>query len=613
MNNTNELRRFGIIYKNFIYKWIKIGRFNGEWVKKKEDGITDSDELAAMYRDIFRGAVLDDFYKMTLAFGGPVERNDGYAEYIDRLDVENKQIGVLDRKIFFIESHIKRNEYLKLRIDSGLASIIEKQEIEDNSKIIEKEAPIHAKLLEKRNNLRKLRPVYTLCMIPRGLVKTTVFQVHRSAWYYLRDAVNKRQAPIIFILHADAKRAEENLGLIKGVLDIDYIKYAFNDVLKITRDRVDRLSFKDNSTVMRKEDHFMTGSIGMDFGGEHATYYFVDDAVLDINSDTEEKNEKIIKWFYKLRWLDDHSGDFRIEMVGTHYLDDSLYVELLKYEEGKDIVSWIQGATVLQEDGTLLYNFPEVYNAKHCESLKRTSKLDQYMAQVEMIPQTRKRLVDIVTGIDYIFDWDEEFNLDFLMKNACIVTVKDPSYSLLNKKIGDGRSRDATMTAAIHNGCAYIFDATQLFGGRTKEIYQPLLEQVREYRSDIVIQDAQGTQRNLAFDLQDLLEKDVTHEFMMIPYGKPKVAGDGKAMRVANVLSEQFLMGKIKVLSSLGVVIAELERRVKTLDFLDDLVMLTSIDFRWAEQYGIDNKFCEETKASMNYAPWGGRNGTTGY
>ena len=115
MNDTNELRRFGTIYKNFIHQWIDIGRFNPEFLKKQEDGIDDKDELAAMYRDIFRAAVLDDFYKMTLAFGSPVERNKGYVKYIDRLDVENKQIGALDRKIFFIESHIKRKEYLELK------------------------------------------------------------------------------------------------------------------------------------------------------------------------------------------------------------------------------------------------------------------------------------------------------------------------------------------------------------------------------------------------------------------------------------------------------------------------------------------------------------------
>ena len=316
VESMNELRRFGTIYKNFIYHWIELDIFNGKWVKEQEDKCADDDALASMYREMFRGAVLDDFYKMTLAFGSPVERNDKYRKYIERLDVENKQIGIIDRKIYRFDIKVKRKEALELKRDSGMITPLEKEELRKTTKAITDSIKKYNELIEERNVLREKRPVYTLCMIPRGLVKTTVFQVHRSAWYYLRDAVNKRQAPIIFLLHADAKRAEENLGLVRDILFIDYIFYAFKDVLNIVRDRVDRLSFKDNSTVMRKEDHFMTGSIGMDFGGEHATYYFVDDAVLDNNTDTVEKSEKIIKWFYKLRWLDDHSGDFRIEMVG---------------------------------------------------------------------------------------------------------------------------------------------------------------------------------------------------------------------------------------------------------------------------------------------------------
>ncbi len=71
----NELVRFGEIYRGHMEQWVEIGRFNGEWLKKKEAEAKTDIERATFYMNAFRAAILDDFVKATLAFGSPILRN----------------------------------------------------------------------------------------------------------------------------------------------------------------------------------------------------------------------------------------------------------------------------------------------------------------------------------------------------------------------------------------------------------------------------------------------------------------------------------------------------------------------------------------------------------
>ncbi len=153
-----------------------------------------------------------------------------------------------------------------MQSESGLITILEKEELITITEFVEKNNKKYHKYLDERQVWRNKRTDFTLCMIPRGLVKTTVFQVHRGAWYYLRDTIQKKQAPVIFLMHADLPRAYENLNLVKQVFEIPYIKYAFKDILKRDVDRVDRLNFSVKNKIQRKESHFITGSVGMDLG-----------------------------------------------------------------------------------------------------------------------------------------------------------------------------------------------------------------------------------------------------------------------------------------------------------------------------------------------------------
>lgn len=617
-NDTASLLKLGQFYKQQVGEWIRHGRFDEQWYKDKTANILDARELAVFHKNLFRAAVLQDFWKFTYSISDVIDRNDKYVKYIDRIDKENIPIGTLDRKIVKIENIKKDIDILKSKVVEGTITQRELNTLKELEHRYDGLREKYEQYVKERAELRLKRPVTTLCMIPRGLLKTTIFQAHRALWYYLRDAVHKNQSPIIFLLHSVIDKANETLSLIKDVADLEHIKFAFGDKLQRTVDRVNRLSFNDISNVMRKEDHFITGSVGMDFGGEHGTYYFVDDAVLETNTDTEEKSSAIKKWFHRLTWLNDHSGDFRIEMVGTHYWDDSLYVDLSMQEECVDIVTWIEGASSRDEDGNIVLNFPEVYDQKSLDKLKRTSPAYQYMSQVEMIQQKRVKLIDIIDGIDYIFNYDEEFTLDFLLKNGVIVTSKDPSYSTVNKKEGDGKSRDTTITGVIYHDCFYVIDEHQLFGGDTETIAEPLIKQVRQYQSDIFICDAQGTQKNYAIEFYRMLKNDtrIKSAVKFIPYTKPKQNNTiGKASRASVVLSEWFRMGKIKVNSSCYRMIDELERRTKGYDFLDCLLMVTSIDFVKAEKAIVDNKRYGYYNGGgyLTKKKWGVHNATTGY
>ena len=424
----------------------------------------------------------------------------------------------------------------------------------------------------------------------------------------------QNQAPVIFVLHEDTNKADDNLNLIKQVLELDFIKFAFADVLEKNRDRVSEMSFTTKSEVMRKESHFMAQSIYKDFGGKHGSIFLVDDLELRQNTQTQLQVKKLMDAFLSWDFLDDNLGRMRFEFAGTARRENDVYMYI---ENDLDSIVWREGATTVDGTPTLhnekiTYNFPEVYDAAKVKQswqvLKKNPSL--YYSQIEMVPQPYEDDINIVGDSDYIYN---DIDIATLMKEACIVTSKDPSYSILNKGRNDGGSRDVTITGAYYKECFYVFYAEQLKGGDNNTIFEPLYNQVNQFKSDVIIQDAQGTQKNYAVLFNDMLVKrGIGHNFYYKYYTKAKQASSvGKAQRAALVLGEMFRMNRIKIHSSLTKMIGELERHTKGYDYLDTLIMMVSLDTYVLTDIASEKQYVVKDIVRNN-EPWN-TNSTTGY
>jgi len=479
----------------------------------------------------------------------PIDRNPVYREFYNKYD---------ENDINLILTEHKRNIFAARKKDVSTLTV----EIE---------------------RLKKKRTRNALLEIPRGCLKST-FLIARSNWRYLRDVIIRKRTPTIIMLHGDIDKASENLELVRANFKSPAIQELYYDVLETTQDTRRTIRFRDESKLKRKENHFQVGSVNSELGGKHFTYFMVDDWHLDKNSNSPEKNEANKKAFYKLFSLDDRSGYMQMEMVGTEYWDDSIYVDL---KQKQNFFYVCKPAYDIDND---VYNFEEVIDKDELNFLRETLPPREFNSQYQMVSYSRDQELKLVDNNDFLFAFKDEtppigvqqldITRDEFMKHAGIITSKDPSYSKINKS-----SRDATVTAGVLGGVTYYIDEFRTTGGRTEEIYQHLKRQVARNRSDVVIVDSQAYQFNTALDFKDWLDRDGLEVQKFIMYKKPKIDTKGKVETAVYFLSGKF-PHQIRVHHSLKYLIAEIRREETTLDFIDTMVQVASVRPAWIELYG---------------------------
>ena len=516
--------------------------------RRKHKNIKSIDFL---YR-YFRYRALYDFDVFCALIVFPIDRNPVYREFYDHYDKS-------DRKLIRLEH--QRN----LTKDKAKLAMLEEQ-IEE---------------------LKEIRIDNGLLEIPRGCLKSTCL-IGRSNWKYLRDVIIRKRTPTIVMLHGDIDKATENLELVRMNFKRHAIQELYYDVLEMTQDSRKTMRFRDESKLKRKENHFQVASVNSEGGGKHFTYFMVDDWHLDSNSNSVEKNKQNKKNFYKLISLDDNSGYMQMEMVGTEYWDDSIYVEL---KQKKDFFYICRPA---YDTDTDTYNFPEVLGEKNYKKKRDFLPPREFNSQYQMVAYSRDQELKLVDNNDFLFAFKDEgdvmgvANIDFtreeFMINAGIITSKDPSYSKINKS-----SRDATVTAGVINGITYYIDEFRVTGGRNEEIYEHLKDQVIRNTSDVVIVDSQAYQFNIALDFRDWLERDGVMIQSFIPYKKPKVDTKGKVETAIHFLAGKFPY-QIRVHHSLKALIAEIRREEPTFDFIDTMVQVASVRPEWIGSYGGEHK-----------------------
>jgi len=545
-------------------------------------------------------SALDGANRIPIAY----HRNKVYAEHTAKID---KDFNLALPSLFKIRDLKILIAGAEKQLRSTRVSDSEGSEVRSDIKARKKELKA---LRAEVKTIMAPQEIVTLIMVPRGCLKSTFYASTRSVYLYLRDRLVYGQAPVSMLLHADLRKARQNLVLAKKIVKSELVQDVFGDQLVTTKDDADAISFEDDSPVRRKEPHIYVGSAGQEFGGEHATYYLADDWALDNNTDTVEKNKQNIASFWKLHHLDDHSGRFRIEMVGTQYLDDSVYCVILsKFDQNGDpvVASTIVPAYEVKGKETQ-WNFEEVkkYHRDEMHKTKNIMPSKEFNSQYLMQPQPRSKEVQFQLGDDYIFKFPREtansacvapMVLDSMRNNGCVITSKDPSYSTNNKTWGSNVSKDTTITGVVYGDVLWIYEADQLLGGSNEEIYAPLRNQADRNESDVIIVDAQGTQSAFVDVLEQWLERDLDYLPTFIKYTKPSsLTSGGKAERAMMVLSTMFNMGKIKVHHSCLSLIAEITRETQGWDYLDTMIMIFGHPLPFWESLG-------KSKMNSNVVP----------
>jgi len=138
--------------------------------------------------------------------------------------------------------------------------------------------------------------------------------------------------------------------------------------------------------------------------------------------------------------------------------------------------------------------------------------------------------------------------IDSFKKVMISVQVCDPSYSTLNKKDGDDKSRFTIIHLLMSNDTIFIYDIYSTKGERNDPTIKLNTLRALENQTDVFIMDAQGTQMSLFKDVSESIKKQLG-SITTIPYTKKSVSlGQGKIEIANNVLRSYFIEEKIKVI-----------------------------------------------------------------
>jgi hypothetical protein len=176
-----------------------------------------------------------------------------------------------------------------------------------------------------------------------------------------------------------------------------------------------------------------------------------------------------------------------------------------------------------------------------------------------------------------------------MLSQSGVITSKDPSFSVVNKKWNDSKSKDTTITGCVKDKVIFIVDSTQLLGGDPDRLYDVAKDQIVRNGSTIFVMDAHGPQLGNFKMFVDWFKRD-NIDISCISHTKSKaISGEGKARTAALVLGEMFQSGRIFIHQSLRTLIDQIERVNKGYDFLDVLIQIAILNLEAIESRGNHN------------------------
>lgn len=382
------------------------------------------------------------------------------------------------------------------------------EEWKENCKSIYEEYIFMMELAEKQKSK------YTQFSIPRDLRKTTI-KSHHAEWEYLRKTILSRCAPIMLFVCHKQDHAIKNLKLVMQHFDDELIKTLYADVLSTDLDQSAQVRFalpsSEYSIIKRRESHFMTGSSDMAFESIHVNRIWADDWCSWENVDTPEKCKKNKDAFDNLDFLNDGSGDFRIDITNTmHYEDDvnAMYIEQLW---GPFIC---KGAEDILPDGSKIYNFPEVeeYLPKGIEFNRMKRDAKKFCGNILMKPSKRETRVAITMDIPPYYNPFENANNDPIRHVA--ITL-DPAYSKRRKK--EGCLQALLLLVNTGSGKLFVHDGYLTRGMSPIETVDRIAAMIQAHKVKELIVETNAVQGWIADSIDGQLRKRGLAGFSLTP------------------------------------------------------------------------------------------------
>lgn len=194
--------------------------------------------------------------------------------------------------------------------------------------------PLHFNMCERWT--KRSSHQYSLWLIPRGHLKTSLWTVGGCLQELLRDADQR-----ILLVNAKLDNAEAILNDIRNICETKEIfrwlfpEYCPDLATKEVRNRckwgVSRLDFPCSKYAGRKEGNIEIMGVEASLVSRHYDLFVFDDPVNDVNSATKAYRDKVNKWYKNALQLRD-SPKSRVRLIGTRWHFDDLYSRIIKKE-----------------------------------------------------------------------------------------------------------------------------------------------------------------------------------------------------------------------------------------------------------------------------------------
>ena len=404
--------------------------------------------------------------------------------------------------------------------------------------------------------------------------------------------------------HGDVKKVKRNLGQIKQILLNPALSCIAPDLFALDREQIigrggnmtnekinlvrvldleSTVEDEFNNYDIRREATINVASPRVDLTGMHFDGQFDDDLVTDVTSGSPDATDKVMHFYKNCFPLAEHPGKYIRWMTGTRWYENCLYEKLMKEKSVNYFVMpgfWDE----LQDNKKTRVYVSKRYGED--DRLIERMKLDYgewFASHVLMIPRPLDDIATFVKDVQYKFSYRTEARMDtekvdfgkeHLKENGCVVTIFDPSYSIIGKTWKNKDSKASIITGVIYRNKFWVIDEWQALGGSLHSLYYALEEQILKHESDYVIVDSTSSQMVAVDEWERLLKKT----YKVKGFFKYKQTGTktqkGKAQRAVAVLGEVFKLGAFKVHHECKSLCNELERITGGYDFLDCLIMI---------------------------------------
>lgn len=207
---------------------------------------------------------------------------------------------------------------------------------------------LHVEMCERWDARRKRR--FSLWLIPRSHLKTTLWTVAGTLWEFVQDIVElpgkkamKGRDLRVLIVNAKLDNAIDILRDIKAIVTQNTLfKWLFPEYVPddtygrgkgAGKWQTDRIDFPCSRQVGRKEGSIEVMSVGASLVSKHYDVMIFDDPVNDENTTTKQYRDKIHKWYRDSLQLRNDPITSRVRIIGTRWHFDDLYARLIKQEE----------------------------------------------------------------------------------------------------------------------------------------------------------------------------------------------------------------------------------------------------------------------------------------